>query len=246
MCKNATWVIHWVWEIDPMGLENKSMSIRTVGLAVVLLAVGLLVFKFVPRAEQLRADLEKPLNEVALASLQTDYNVLVTGDLPSDGLIARLNGWSRTYLTADERIEAGLKLRESGLERGVRYTGVEVALTPVGVERQGNKVVLHAKDRFTEHREYTPAWPGAPTESGGVTNHDFVFSSVRASANTTPSSYSVQVGGIVYTLILDVNGAQMLQRRHGSTYCCDPDEQHYVSQPAGPALEDKPETVPPK
>jgi hypothetical protein len=221
------------------------MSIRTVGLALVFLAVGLLVFKFVPRAGQLPADLEKPLNEVALASLQTDHNILVTGDRPADGLVARLNGWSRTYLTADDRIEAGLKGRESGLERGVRYTGVEVALTPVGVERQGNKVILHAKDSVTEHREYLPAWPEMPTETREATNHDFVFSSVRASASTTPSSYSVEVGGIVYTLILDVNEAQMLQRRHGSTYCCDPDEQHYVSKPAGPALEDKPETVPP-
>jgi hypothetical protein len=132
-----------------------------------------------------------------------------------------------------------LQVRDSGLERGVRYTGVEVALTPSGVERRGNKVILHAKDSFTEHREYVPVSPELPTETRGITNHDFVFSADVASAGTTLGPYSVDVGGLVYTLILDVSEPQMLQSRDGSTYCCDPDEQHYVSQPPGPPLGDK-------
>jgi hypothetical protein len=219
------------------------MNIRTVGLALVLLAVGLLAFKVVPRTGQLPADLEKPLSEVSLASLRADHNILVTGQRPADGLVPRLLGWTRQYIAGDAHIEGTLRVREKGLERGVRYTGVEVTLAPTGVEQRGNKAILHAKDRFTEHREYEVAVQGpSQTESGGVTNHDFVFSVVPASAGTTPRPYSVEVGGIVYTLILDVNEPQMLQSRDGSAYCCDPDEQHYVSQPAGPPLEDKPGT----
>ena len=215
------------------------MSIRKVGLILVLLAAGLLPFKVVRQSGQLPADLEKALNETALASLQKEHNVLVTGKRPADGLVARLNGWSGTYLTGDARIDAGLQLRDTGLERGVRYKGVEVALAPSGVERRGNKVILHAKDSFTEHREYVSLSPELPTETRGVTNHDFVFSAVPASAGTTPGPHSVEVGGIVYTLILDVSEPQMLQSRDGSTYCCDPDEQHYLSQPPGPPLVNK-------
>jgi hypothetical protein len=47
------------------------MSIRKVGLILALLAAGLLAFKVLPRSGQLPADLEKALNEVALASRQT-------------------------------------------------------------------------------------------------------------------------------------------------------------------------------
>ena len=215
------------------------MSIRKVGLILVLLAVVLLSFKVVRQSGHLPADLEKALNEAALASLQTDYDVLVTGKRPAGGLVARLNGWSRTYLTGDARTDAGLQLRDTGLERGVRYKGVEVALAPSGVEQRGNKVILHAKDTSTEHREYVALSPELPTETRGVTNHDFVFSAVPASAGTMRGPYSVEVGGIVYSLILDVSEPQMLQSRDGSTYCCDPDEQHYVSQPPGPPLKDK-------
>jgi len=215
------------------------MSIRKIGLILVLLAVGVLAFKTLPRSGQVPTDLEKVLNEPALASLKTDYDVLVTGKRPADGLVARLNGWSGTYLTGDARIDAGLQVRDSGLERGVRYTGVEVALTPLGVERHGNKVILHAKDSFTEHREYAPVSPELPTETIGITNHDFMFSADLASASTTLGPYSVEVGGIVYTLILDVSEPQMLKSQDGSTYCCDPDEQHYVSQPPSPPLRDK-------
>ena len=215
------------------------MSIRKIGLTLVLLTAGLFAFKFLPRSGQLPADLDKALNEAALASLQTDCNVLVNGKRPVDGLVARLDGRSRTYLTGDARIDAGLQVRDSGLERGVRYIGVEVALTPSGVERRGKKVILHARDSFTEHREYVLVSPELPKETTGVTDHDFVFSADRASAGTTLGPYSVEVGGIVYTLILDVREPQVLQSRDGSTYCCDPDEQHYVSQPLGPPLKDK-------
>jgi hypothetical protein len=131
-------------------------------------------------------------------------------------------------------------MRENALERGVHYTGVEVTLIPSGVERRGDKVILHARDRFTEHREFDlPVPTGLPTESGGVTNHDFVFS-VAPVSGTRPRPFSVEVGGTVYTLILDVNEPQLLQSRDGSTYCCDPDEQGYGSGKASHPLKDKP------
>jgi hypothetical protein len=131
-------------------------------------------------------------------------------------------------------------MREKALERGVRYTGVEVTLLPSGVERRGNKVILHAKDSFTEHRQFeVPVPPGFPTKARGVTNHDFVFSVARLSG-TRPGPFSVEVDGTVYTLILDVSEPQILQSRDGSTYCCDPDEQGYSSGAASHPLKDKP------
>jgi hypothetical protein len=217
------------------------MSVRRVGILLVFVAGTLLAFKIVPQRQQLPANLEQALNEQALANLDAAHNIVVTGNRPADGLVPRLNAWSRTYLTSDEYINNALKMREKGLEIGVRYTSVEVTLTPSGIERDGNRVILHAKDRFTEHRVYDVLLSSTlPTESGGVTNHDFVFSTAHPSGSKKAGPYSVEVDGIVYTLILDVNEPQMLHSRDASTYCCDPDEQWYASQPVGRPLEDKP------
>jgi hypothetical protein len=216
------------------------MSIVKAASVIILLGAVLLTLRVGVRPAQLPPDLEQALNEEALASLKAAHNVIVDGKRPTDGLVARLNAWSRTYLSGDEYLNNTLRMREKELERGVHCTGVEVTLVPSGVERRGNKVKLHARDRFTEHREFdVPVPPGFPTESGGVTNHDFVFS-VAPVSGPRPGPFSVEVRGTVYTLILDVNEPQLLQSRDSSTYCCDPDEQRYGSGKASHPLKDKP------
>jgi hypothetical protein len=225
-------------------IQNGCMRIirRSLPVLLDLSVLGLLVLG-IASPVQFPGGFDQVLNKQALASLRADCDVLVTGQRPADGLVPRLNGWSGTYLTGDERIDGHLRLRASGLKLGIQYTGVEVTLTPSSVEWRGNKVILHARDAFTEHRQYDfRDAAGLPTETRGITNHDFVFSVARARANAPPGPYSIQAGGLVYTLVLDVNEPQLLLN-HDASHCCDDDEPPFTL-PAPGALENK--TVPQK
>src|SRR5215469_18304285 len=119
------------------------MSTAKAASMIMLVGAVLLASRAGLRQAQLPPDLEQALNEQALASLKAAHNVVVDGKRPTDGLVARLNAWSRHYLSGDEYLNNTLRMREKALERGVRYTGVEVTLAPSGVERRGNKVILH-------------------------------------------------------------------------------------------------------
>lgn len=185
----------------------------------------------------LQEGLEAALMEQALTFLRNEYNILVTGNPPPQGLVSRHNGMTRLESSGEERIAALLKGREVSLQYGKRYTNIEITLNPVGLEERDGKMILHVLDKITEHFTYDPTFSSPlPNLSEESTKHDFIFSIAPLSANSSQRPYTVQVGDFGYTLTEDVTEPQMLN-------ASDEDEGQEYPRPPSVPLKDSSSTA---
>ena len=181
-----------------------------------LLVVPLVAFFFVQffhsRQAGVPLDLQTALTEQALASLKNEYDILIKGIAPPDGLVPRLVGMARLEFSAEERTAALLKSRESALQHGKHYASIEVSLNPVGLEEREGVVVLHAVGNVTEHFtfDFSPS-PPVPDVYEESTHYDFIFSVTPVGADLSNKPYTVRMGGFQYTLTKDITEPQLLK-----------------------------------
>jgi hypothetical protein len=217
--------------------HGKGVGRMKVGFGIALISiVGFLILSSTssPQSPQLSEEIENSLTQLALASLKVEYNILTTGYPPVEGLISRFDRSTGSHLSGEERIKSLITYRENALQKGKRYTNIDITLDSTSFEQINDRVILHAMDNIIEYFTFdTSPSPPLPNKSEGITKHDFVFS-VEASSNTyTQKPYSIHIGGFQYTLIEDITEPQMLNSADDSVFCCYPEEQKYLLESPG-------------
>lgn len=215
--------------------ERVGVISRSVALILAVPVAALLVAQLShSRQDRLPSSLQDSLTAEALTFLRNEYNILVTGSVPAEGLVPRLIGMARLEFSGEERIALLLRGREDSLQHGKRYERIEVTLNPTRIEEHDGGVVLHAVDKVVEHFAFDPKpWPAVPDLYEECTQHDFIFSIAPISATTAHAPYTVRAGGFQYTLIRDVTEPQLLNASDG-----EEDEGHKYSRPPAISLED--------
>jgi hypothetical protein len=180
-------------------------------LATTVCGVALLLFGGRPLQVKVTKELQSALVELALSLLQAEHNILVSGELPANRLVPHHQGMTRTLLTGAEWEQKLLAIRKGALESGIRYTQIDVTLSPRGVEQHGDTVVLRARDHIIEYISYErPLLSGRSNNAQEKSDHDFVFSVQPINADSG-GSYTVDVDGLRFTLVKDVTEPQMLK-----------------------------------
>lgn len=192
--------------------ESVELISRSFALVLAVAVAALFVAQLSHSGQdRLPSALQESLNAEALIFLRNEYDILVTGSVPAEGLVPRLIGMARLEFSGQERIAALLKGREDSLQRGKRYERIEVILNPTGIEEHDSRVVLHAVDKVVEHFAFDPKpWPEVPNLYEESTRHDFIFSIAPISASAPRAPYAVRAGGFEYTLMKDVTEPQLL------------------------------------
>ena len=207
---------------------------------------GLTAFSSVQGDED-RALMET-LARQARGLLEAEHNIKVHGSPPPQALVTRFDGETRRERSAEERIAIGQTVFQDNLRRARRISRVEVKLTPLGLRREGEKVLLDALEETTQTYSIDPGGPPAEEQI----EHVFVFekahgptrtsswSPTRRASGSFRNASSIVQGG--YTLIYDSTGCDPNgyyacdPNADDSTFCCFPEELTYSQTPPGPTL----------
>ena len=185
-------------------------------IAGFLLVAVFLAFEFIAPTQptQMTGELQPALTETALASLNAEYNLLITGKSEGIELVPRHDGMTQQYYTGLERVATALRVREGSLKSGRRYTTVEVALHPRGLERRAGEFILHAVEETSEHFAFdNPSFTSQPSVTESRTEHDFIFAAEQLSDVHGETPFSIRVGAFEYVLIEDVTEPQLVRHR---------------------------------
>lgn len=191
------------------------MRTLKVGFILVLIPMVFLVFKStyssvqqIPNADELQPLLTK----VALASLRSESDILVTGENPTDMPVPQHDGMTHSYRTGEERIATAIRVREGMINAGMPYTKIEIRLSSHGVKKDGDKIILHAIEEKAEHFTYTdPARNSAPTLTESRINHDFIFSLAPETSAPSDGIKTINFNGYNYTLVEDITEPQLVK-----------------------------------
>jgi hypothetical protein len=182
---------------------------------LLLVAVFLAFESIVPtQPTQMTAELQTALTETALASLNAEYNLLITGKSEGIELVPRHEGMTQQYHTGLERVASALRVREGSIKSGRRYTTVEVALRARGLERRKGEFILHAVEETSEHFAFdNPSFASQPSVTESRREHDFIFAAEPISNVHGETPFSIRVGAFEYVLIEDVTEPQLVGYR---------------------------------
>ena len=186
---------------------------------VLLLPVAALFFSLpgsIPIQRMENNELQTALARVASDSLKAGYDVLVTGNHPEHELPPQRDCVTRSYRDGKERIATALRVRDAEAKYGRSFSSVDVTLTPMGVDKVGGKVILHAIEEEVEHYGFvTPPKDSRPQVTESRTNHDFVFSVTAVPDCDSSAPYIVCLSGERFLLIEDIIEPQLLHQEHG-------------------------------
>ncbi|PYP85866.1 MAG: hypothetical protein DMF61_15000 [Blastocatellia bacterium AA13] len=196
------------------------------------------------------------LTRQAKAMLEAEHNIKVHGSPPPQVLVTRFDGETRKERSAEERIAVGQRVFQDNFRRGRTISRVEVKLTPLGLRRDGEKVLLDALEETTQYYSIDRGGPPA----GEQVEHVFVFekshgvsrtkwSTRGTSGGLRNSSSMVQTG---YDPIYDSTGCDSDgyypcdPNADDSSFCCFPEELTYSQIPPGPTLTEISSTIVPQ
>jgi hypothetical protein len=192
------------------------MRVNKWTIAGLLLVAVFLAFESIAPTQptQMTAELETALTETALASLNAEYNLLITGKSEGIELVPRHEGMTQQYHTGLERVASALRVREGSIKSGRRYTTVEVALRAHGLERRKGEFILHAVEETSEHFAFdNPSFASMPSVTESRREHDFIFAAEPISDVHGETPFSIRVGAFEYVLIEDVTEPQLVRYR---------------------------------
>lgn len=185
-----------------------------------LLPVAILLFCLPGSRQPQRLEnqeLQAAFVSVASDSLKTEYKVLVTGDLPELELVPQRDGSTHSYRDGKERIATALRVRDALAKAGMSFSNIDMTLTPTGVDKIGEKVILHAIEETAEHFTYLPpSNDSRPQVTESRINHDFVFSVTAVADCQGISPYGVCLSGERYLLIEDIVEPRLIRPADGS------------------------------
>ncbi len=192
------------------------MKVNKWTIAGLSLVAVLLALQFIAPTQptQMTEELQTALTETALASLNAEYNLLITGKSEGIELVPRHEGMTQQYHTGLERVASALRVREGSIKSGRRYTTVEVALHPRGLERRAGEFILHAVEETSEHFAFdNPSFTSQPSVTKSRTDHDFIFVAEPLSDVHRETPFSIRVGTFEYALIEDITEPQLVSYR---------------------------------
>jgi hypothetical protein len=192
------------------------MKVNKWTIAGFSLVAVLLALKFIAPTQptQMTEELQTALTETALASLKAEYNLLITGKSEGIELVPRHDGMTQQYYTGFELVASALRVREENVKSGSRYTSVEVALHPRGLERRAGEFILHAVEETSEYFVFNnPSFTSQPSVTKSRTEHDFIFAAEQLSDVHGETQFGIRVGAFEYVLIEDITAPQLVSYR---------------------------------